>query len=188
MKIGILGGTFDPIHSGHLKIAQAAAGSLKLDKLIFMPCFIPPHKTPKNITAAEHRLEMIRLAINSYPNYEVSDYEIAKGGSSFSIDTISEFKQAHPNDQIFFIIGSDSLIELSSWKNGDRIPEVASLAVVKRPSYEYKTLPQGVIEVDMEPTPVSSSHIRLLLKEGKALKNLVPQKVAKYILEHKLYA
>ena len=129
MKIGILGGTFDPIHMGHLRVARAAVKALKLDKLIFMPCFIPPHKTRLDIASPRDRLAMIALAIHGKAGYELSDYEINKRTTSFSFDLLLEFKKDHPHDDVYFIIGSDLVKEFPTWKNYKEIPRLAALAV-----------------------------------------------------------
>ena len=188
MKIGILGGTFDPIHLGHLKIARTALRELKLDKIVFIPCSTPPHKPINAITPAEHRLKMVRLAIEGHRNYELSDYEISRGGTSFSAETLSDFKESHPDDEIYFIIGSDSYLELSTWKDNSRIPKLSTIAVVRRPSYDYKGLAMGVVEIKMPPVNISSSRIRSALKQGGVITDFVPAKVASYISKHKLYA
>ena len=187
MKIGILGGTFDPIHLGHLNLAEAAVNNLGLDKLVFMPCLIPPHKTRKNIASAQDRLQMIRLAIKRYPKYELSDYEIARGGTSFSFETLADFKKTHTEDEVFFIIGSDSYKEFSSWNNPDEIRALVKIAVAARPQYTYETLEESMIEIKMEPSPISSSEIRSILRRGGSIQGLVPEKVRDYIINKKLY-
>jgi len=185
MKIGILGGTFDPIHIGHLKIAECAIKSLALDKLILMPCFIPPHKDHK-ITCPEDRLKMVKLAIEGHAGLEVSDYEITKRGISFSFDMLTDFKKTHPKDEIFFIMGSDSYKEFATWKNYTRIPELARLAIVQRPNSLCSSGGKA-IELEMEASDISSSAIRASIGRREPVEGLVPDAVNKYILDKGLY-
>lgn len=188
MKIGILGGTFDPIHQGHLKLAEAAANSLNLDKVVFMPCHIPPHKNRGDIAGAQDRLEMIRLAIEDLPRYQLSDYEIARGGTSFSIETLANFKKTHAADHVFFIIGSDLYRELATWRGHETIPRLVTIAVAERPSHPCGILGEGVVKIKMNLVDISSSRIRSLIKQKSPIKGLVPQKVKNYIVSKNLYA
>ena len=187
MKIGILGGTFDPIHLGHMELAEAALKDLELGKLVFMPCSIPPHKNRKDIAPAKDRLEMVELAIEGRPEYKSSDYEVRRGGASFSVETLADLKKAHPGDEIFFIIGSDSYKEFSTWKDYDKIPKLVKIAVAERPSYAYDSLGEGMIEIQMKPSPVSSSKIRSILRKGGSIQGLVPERVRSYIARKRLY-
>ena len=187
MKIGILGGTFDPIHFGHLRLAQTAADSLGLDKLVFMPCSVPPHKTREDIASSQDRFEMIKLAVEGYPKYEISDYEITKGGTSFSAETLAYFKKIHPNDQLFFIIGSDSYKELPAWESPNQIRKLAKIAVAQRPPHVCSISDSDIAEIKMQASGISSSEIRALVKRGGVIKDFVPKKVESYIISKKLY-
>lgn len=188
MKIGLLGGTFDPIHNGHLKLAQSAIDGLGLDKLIFMPAFIPPHKDRNDIVSAHDRLEMIKLAIQGNSKYECSDHEIKEAKTSFSVHTLAQLKKNQPDDQIFFIIGSDSYLEFSSWNKPDQIRKLATIVVAKRPQYAYDSLDTDMKEIDMDPCPISSSEIRANLKQAKSIDSMAPQAVINYMIAKKLYA
>ena len=188
MRIGILGGTFNPIHIGHLILAEEAYLKLKLDKLVFVPAFVPPHKDSAEIISAKDRLEMVRLAIEDNPAFEVSTFEIDSKKKSYSIDTLKEFRSVYGEDsQLCFITGSDSLKDLFSWKNINDIFKISKFIVANRPGYPIKEVPKEVDTVVITPIEVSSEDIRRRLKEARSIRYLVPEKVRKYILERKLY-
>ena len=188
MHIGILGGTFNPIHIGHLILAEEAYFKLKLDKLVFVPAFVPPHKSSLEVINAKDRLEMVRLAIEGNAAFEVSTFEIESKKKSYSIDTLKEFRGVYGEDaQLCFITGSDSLKDLFSWKNINDIFKISKFVVANRPGYPIKEVPKEVETVVITPIEVSSEDIRKRLAEGRSIRYLVPEKVRKYILDHKLY-
>ncbi len=188
MKIGILGGTFNPVHIGHLILAEEAAGKLKLDKVIFMPVYIPPHKNSPDLIEAEHRYQMCILATKNNPNFEVSKLEIEREGKSYSVETLKELRKKYGKDvQLFFLTGSDSLKELFSWKDVDDIFKLSQFVVAQRPGYPIERLPEEVKVVLITPIEVSSSLIRQRIKEEKSIRYLVPDEVRDYIIGHKLY-
>lgn len=188
MRIGILGGTFNPIHIGHLILAEEARFKLKLDKLIFVPAFMPPHKDTLGLVDARDRLEMVRLAIEDNPAFEISTFEIDSRKKSYSIDTLKEFRAIYGDDaQLCFITGSDSLKDLFSWKDINDIFKISKFIVANRPGFPLKDVPKEAETVVITPIEVSSEDIRKRLKEGRSIRYLVPDKVHKYILGHKLY-
>jgi nicotinate-nucleotide adenylyltransferase len=188
MRIGILGGTFNPIHIGHLILAEEAYHKLKLDKLVFVPTFIPPHKSIDVPISAKDRLRMVELAIEGNPKFEVSTIETSSKKKSYSIDTLKEFRRAYGEDaQLYFITGSDSLKDLFSWKDINDIFKISKFIVANRPGYPVKDIPKEVETVVITPIEVSSEDIRLRLKEGRSIRYLVPEKVRTYIAEHNLY-
>lgn len=189
MRIGILGGTFNPIHMGHLILAEEALCKLKLDKIIFVPTFIPPHKALDEVKVRpEDRLAMIRAAIEDNGCFEVSTYEIAAKKKSYSIDTLKEFRRLYgPAAQLYFITGSDLLKDLFSWKDVNDIFKISKFAVANRPGYPVTDVPNGVETVVITPIEVSSEDIRRRLKAGSSIRYLVPEKVRKYIEEKGLY-
>jgi nicotinate-nucleotide adenylyltransferase len=188
MRIGILGGTFNPIHIGHLILAEEARFKLKLDKLIFVPAFIPPHKDASEIISAKDRLAMVKIAIEDNPAFGVSTYEIDAKKKSYSIDTLKEFRSIYGDDaQLCFITGSDSLKDLFSWKDVNDIFKISKFIVANRPGYPIKDVPKEVDTVVITPIEVSSEDIRKRLKEHRSIRYLVPEKVRKYIIERKLY-
>jgi nicotinate-nucleotide adenylyltransferase len=188
MRIGILGGTFNPIHIGHLILAEEAYHKLKLDKLIFVPAFVPPHKAAEVIIDPKHRLKMVKLAIEDNPSFDISTIEVDARKKSYSIDTLKEFRSRFGQDsQLFFITGSDSLKDLFSWKDVNDIFKISKFIVASRPGYPFKEVPKEVETVVITPIEVSSEDIRKRLKEGRSIRYLVPEKVRQYILEQGLY-
>ena len=188
MKIGILGGTFNPIHMGHLILAEEAYYKLKLDKLIFVPAFMPPHKEMTPPVSPQDRLNMVRLAIEDNPHLEVSTFEIDLRKKSYSVDTLREFRKIYGEDSaLYFITGSDSLKDLFSWKDVNDIFKISKFIVANRPGYPMKDVPKNVETVVITPIEISSQDIRKRLKEGRSIRYLVPEKVRLYIIEHNLY-
>jgi len=188
MRIGLLGGTFNPIHIGHLILAEEALWKLKLDKLIFVPCYTPPHKTEEDLQDAEDRYNMVVLATEDNPMFEVSDFEINNKDVSYSINTIKEFRRLYGDQaEIFFIAGSDSLKELFSWKEVGEIFNLSQFVIANRPGYPISNVPAKTEVVVITSMEVSSSEIRKRVKENRSIRYLIPEKVREYIVERKLY-
>jgi nicotinate-nucleotide adenylyltransferase len=189
-KVGIFGGTFDPIHMGHLITAQSVKEIRKLDKIIFIPSFVSPHKADIKSSTPEHRLNMIKLATEEVPFFDYSEMEILKGGISYTVNTLSELKKKY--DELEFIIGYDNIFQFHSWKEPDEIIKLAKIIVLKRKS----SLPAPFIDkyynqavfVQTRGIEISATDIRVRVKNGMPIHYLVPQKVKEYIYEHKLYA
>lgn len=195
--LGIMGGTFDPIHIGHLQIALAVSQRLGLEEVMFIPAYIPPHKLGMNFAPAEDRYAMTELAIAPYPTFTLSDMELKRSGVSYTIETVRQLAKEHPDEQLYFIIGADSVAQLHTWHNIHELLELAVFVAAGRPGYE------GVMEeaeshlgsiarrrimlLDTEEYDVSSTEIRSRIKDGKALTGLVPKAVEEYIYEHGLY-
>ncbi len=188
--VGIMGGSFDPIHIGHLITAQSVLEKRNLSKIIFVPCYISPHKVGFNSTEHLHRLEMVRRATASNPKFEVSDYEIKKGDISFTVDTVEHFRNQY--EELDLIIGFDNLISFDNWKEPDRILEMANLVVLKRSnfsaSFSLHSYFGKAIFVDTPVIEISSTMIRERIRDGKFYDYFVPKEVADYIKEHKLYS
>jgi nicotinate-nucleotide adenylyltransferase len=187
MKIGILGGTFNPVHIGHLILAVEALEKLALDKIIFIPSYLPPHKDDVGIALAKSRLRMLKLAIKGNKNLSVSDIEIRRKGRSYTIDTINALKAKHPKDELYFIIGSDLLKYLDSWKDLDRIMKKVNFIVATRPGYPLEDIPKRIHRVDIRAVDISGFSVRQCIKEGKSFRYLVPENVFNYINKNKLY-
>ena len=188
MRIGILGGTFNPIHIGHLILAEEALVKLNLDKVVFVPTYMPPHKSVEGNIKPADRLKMVELAIADNPAFAVSDYEVGSKKTSYSIETLKEFRARYGEDaQLYFITGSDLLKDLFSWKNVNDIFKMSKFIVANRPGYPVKEVPKEVETVVITPIEVSSEDIRRRLKAGRSIRYLVPEKVRGYILEHDLY-
>jgi len=193
MKIGILGGTFDPPHIGHIALAQAAMAQLELDEVLWIPAGRNPLKQ-RRATPAKQRLEMVQLAIEGQPAMAASDIEISRGGPSYTVDTLFELQHVKPGDY-WLILGADSLKSFDSWKGPERILKMARLAVTVRPphtrdSVEDKMtaeLKRAIDWIEMPVSDVSSTDIRLRVDERRVFNQLVPAKVYDYIKKHKLY-
>ncbi len=185
MRIGILGGTFDPIHLGHLAAAEAAIDCARLDRVIFIPSGMPPHRH-EAAANADQRLEMCRLAIDGNKKFEVSDVEVKRGGVSYTVDTLRELKSRYPNDELFLILGWDAAKLFSSWNEPDEIRRLASMVVVTRPGTGPLT---GTSDIVCErPTPdISGSALRRAIASGNRVTTLLPEAVAAYIARHGLY-
>jgi nicotinate-nucleotide adenylyltransferase len=188
MRIGLLGGTFDPIHNGHLAIAEQAYKQLALDKVIFMPASVSPHKVPDRSSDAEDRFRMIELAIKGRPGFEVSGYEIDKKGISYSVDTLQHLKATHPEEtEFFFLLGSDSLAELDTWKDRDRLFKLCKFIVFNRRGFSPDSKFPNVERLEIEPIDISSTGIRKKIREEEEITGLVPEIVEEYIKAKNLY-
>ena len=213
MNIGLMGGTFNPVHLAHLRIAEEARERYGLDRVLFIPAADPPHKPLAGEVPFEQRCEMVRLAIADNPLFELSDIEGQRGGKSYSIDTISCFRVADPAVRLFFIIGSDSFLEIGLWHRYAEIFRLCSLIVLERPGCPVRdplnALP-AVIRTESSynaaarrlehiagttvefftgcPLEISSSEIRRLIAAGHSVKYLVPPQVETYIKEQRIYS
>lgn len=187
MKIGILGGTFNPIHIGHLILAEEAREKLGLDKIIFVPAYLPPHKDNTDIAVAADRLKMVSLAIKQNKYFSVSDLEIRRDGRSYTIDTLKEFKKKYPDDDLYFIIGSDLLKYLDEWKDLSDIIKMVKFIVATRPDYPLEKIPAYISTLAIRAVDVSGFEIRRCIEEGKSFSYLVPDAVFDYIKKKRLY-
>ncbi len=191
MKICLFGGTFDPPHIGHLLIAQTVCEAEKFDKVLFIPANEPPHK--KIFTNFRHRLLMLKIAIEGNPNFEISDVEIKRGGISYSIDTIKKIKQQiNNNDELSFLIGSDSLLEFQNWKEPREILKICKVVIAIRPGFRPSDIPSWILHriqfANIPRFEISSSNIRSRWIENKTIRYMVTLPVWDYINEHKLYS
>ncbi|UCG35672.1 MAG: nicotinate-nucleotide adenylyltransferase [Candidatus Omnitrophota bacterium] len=185
MKIGILGGTFNPPHMGHLVLAQEVLDKLKLDKIFFIPTNIPPHKENEGIET-KHRLAMVSLSMEANDSFELIDVEIKRGGISYTIDTLRQLIQQFPHDEFYLIVGSDLANDFSSWKEQQELKKLAKIVVACRDKYPLKKQDDFIV-LDIIQINISSSQIRGLVKKGHSIRYLVPEAVASYIEEHHLY-
>lgn len=188
-KVGILGGTFDPPHCAHLVMAQEALVAASLDKVLFMPAPCPPHKSAKAVTPYSLRREMVTLLVADYPNFEVSRMEELRDGPSYTVDLLRLYHRQH-DDEVFLIIGGDSLHEISSWKNPREILELATLVVFPRTGYPPAPIFDGdasIIMCDSPVVDVSSSEVRQRLANGLPVEHLLPDAILQFILDHALY-
>lgn len=215
-KIGIFGGTFNPVHYGHLAAAEEVRDRLKLDRVLFVPSFLPPHKE-EEMPSAVQRLEMVRLAVSGNPSFRISDAEIKRGGRSYTIDTIEAMVPAYPGAELFFITGIDSFLEIRTWKDWERLLSLCAFVVISRPGYRFSDLVRTGFLQDTGPDlarlddgeaerasvrtqamqlyferislyDISSTDIRARVKRGRTVKYHLPDPVEHYIIENKLYA
>lgn len=196
MRIGLLGGTFDPIHAGHIAAAKAAMDCAALDRVLFVPAAEPPHRPPA-AASAEQRLEMCKLAIADESRFEASDVELDRAGPSYTVDTLAELRRLNPGDELFLILGWDAARLFPSWRRPDEVRRLASVVVVARPGSdapgEADLRPAGLggdgVSICLEPTPdVSASEIRSAVAGGEPITGKVPPAVEQYIAAHGLYA
>lgn len=191
-NIILFGGTFDPPHIGHIILAQRAKEFLSAEKVIFIPCYIPPHKLDYKPTLWKHRLNMLNLSLKNLPSMEVSDYEIRVKGVSYTYNTVQWFKKKFPEHSLYFLIGMDSLLTFTTWHRWQDIISDVSLIVGNRIS-EKRKIPEELLNTkkivffNSPKIEVSSSEIRQRVKENKSIKFLVAPEVEKYIFKHKLY-
>lgn len=201
MRIGVLGGTFDPIHYGHLIIAQEALEALGLTTVIFVPAAQPPHKPTGAVASGEHRYRMVELALADDPRFTVSDIEHRRCGRSYSIDTLEEFSRSlAPGDELCFLVGSDTVGELPTWKDIERFPRLCRLIVIARPGHPLEHIssltaifPADTVEqlrrdaMPIDPVGISASSIRAKVSQGRSIRYLVPEPVRRYLHQHHLY-
>ena len=196
MRIGVLGGTFDPIHLAHLVAAEEVRVRIALERVLFVPAGLPPHKLHMNVTPTEHRLKMVELAIASNPHFAISKVDIDRSGPSYTVDTIELLRDEWGGGEIYFIMGSDSLLDILTWHNPQRLIRLCRFAVVSRPGYHVDLdelddlLPGVASRVQMLNAPelaISSTDIQRRVREGLSIKYQVPEAVEDYIYQHKLY-
>ncbi|MGQ9588952.1 MAG: nicotinate-nucleotide adenylyltransferase [Planctomycetota bacterium] len=199
MRLGILGGSFNPVHCGHLAVARAARDAHRLDRVLFVPAGRPPHKR-EELAPPEHRLAMVRLAIEGIPEFAASDIETARRGTTYTVDTLEELRRREPGAELFFVMGEDSVAEFWKWKEPERILALARVVVVNRPGAqgrflreEYPGVPESVLDrierdrVFMADCPIEARAIRDAVRSGASIEGMVPPRVAEYIAEHGLY-
>ena len=200
MKIGIFGGTFDPIHMGHLILAEQCRDQAKLDQVWFMPAAHPPHKMDRGLSRFEQRCEMIELAIAGHPAFRVERLEKELPPPSYTANTLTELRSRHPADEFFLLMGSDGLPDLPMWYEPRRVIEQAGLVVVPRPGVMLWTLDRLATALGMEASGVrlrfvacpmieiASRELRRAIADGMSIRYLVPRAVEEYIRDRKLYA
>jgi nicotinate-nucleotide adenylyltransferase len=191
MRLGLFGGTFDPIHSGHLLLAEAARESQKLERVMFIPAALPPHKKPPVASAAQ-RLNMLRLAIASNPHFGVDDWEIRQKRVVYSYETVAHYRRLRPDDELFFIVGGDMLKTILMWKNGPGLLKQCRFLAAERPGVPNLRLPPAVKRrskvFPWPAVPLASHEIRQRVKTRRSIRYQVPDAVERYIRTHHLYA
>lgn len=190
MRIGVLGGTFDPPHIGHLIVAQDAWSALGLDRVLFMPAAVPPHKRGRVSTPPEVRLAMVEAACADDPRFEASDLEIRRGGTSYTVDTLRALKERDPQGALFFLVGADQFRELHTWRSPLEIARLAELVALSRPGFpiEEPRLELPYRRLDVTCVGVSATEIRRRVAAGEPIRYLVPPAVEAIIRARGLYA
>lgn len=199
MKLGVLGGSFNPIHNGHLAMAEAVREAHALDLVLFVPAGRPPHKQ-EDLAPAEDRYRMVVLAIEGREGFAASDLETSRPGPSYTVETLQELHRRNPGAEIFFIMGEDSISEFPGWREPERILELARVVAVNRPGHrasfrpeDFPRLPRALIErlerdrVQIEPSPLESTRLREDVRNGLSIAESVPPGVAEYIERRGLY-
>lgn len=192
MKVGVLGGTFDPVHMGHLLLAEAAREELGLEKVLFVPAGHQWRKeqVDRDIAPAEHRLAMVRLAIEGNEAFEASAVEIEREGPSYTVETLEALRAEMPGAQFWFVVGADALADMPHWHEAERIFELATVCVAGRPGEDEggATFGERVTWLKMPQVEISSTDIRERVSAGKSIRYMAPELVLDYIREQRLYA
>ena len=212
-RVGLFGGTFDPIHFGHLRAAEEIKEILSLNKVYFIPSAIPPHKSDSNITNSSKRLEMLKLAIEGNKYFDVSEFELQSETPSYTIKTLEYFNHTEPNTEYYFILGNEQFNHIESWKDYKGLFELSNFAVITRPGFSepslnkvplalkddflyyncienvisYTNKIKDIVFIEIKGIEISSTDIRNFVKSKKSIKYLVPDKVQNFILSEKLY-
>jgi nicotinate-nucleotide adenylyltransferase len=200
MRVGVFGGTFDPVHYGHLILAEQAREQGRLDEVWFIPAARPPHKSESDLTRFDHRAEMLTLAVAGHPGFRVLDLEKDRPGPSYTVDTLAELHRRHPGDEFWLLVGADTLADLGSWHEKRRLPELAGLMVMARPGHSVPG--EDLVRAELELAPadrlrlqtidvplidISSRDLRRRTAAGRSIRYFVPRAVEVYIQEKHLY-
>jgi len=199
LRCGIMGGTFNPIHFGHLRIAESAMEAIPLDRILFVPNAAPPHKKIANDIAFEHRINMINLAIADNSNFRICTIEsFGKGEYEYTVNTLANLRELFPNYEFHFIVGADALVDMSKWKSPDEIFALCEIVTTARPGKDSAELDDAISNfrenfrarisvIEMPPTDISSTLVRESVAAGESIEHLVPRKVMEYIWDENLY-
>jgi nicotinate-nucleotide adenylyltransferase len=212
LNIGIYGGTFNPIHFGHLRTAEEVWAKFKLNKVVFMPCAQPPHKVDEEVIDSLHRLKMVTLAITGNEHFTASDLEVLRTGKSYTIETLVELRKQMPESDFYFILGLDAFLEINTWHRWEELFSQTNFIVTTRPGSKKTTISKmmpkevrkqfkwqskeqmfvhksgkKVIFNPVTDINLSASRVRAMVREGMSIRYLLPRRVIEYITEHKLY-
>lgn len=197
-KLGIMGGTFDPVHYGHLVIAECARCEFQLEKVVFVPCGKPAHKKSR-VTGAQHRYRMVELAVAGNPYFDLSHEELDRTGTSYTVDTLKSFRNIYgPETELFFITGADAIVEILTWRRVDEVMGMCSFVAATRPGYSLPQLNSAIgalpadfqkkiITFEIPGIAVSSTEIRQRVQAGQPVKYLLPGTVEQYIFDYEIY-
>ncbi len=190
-RIGILGGTFDPIHIGHLIVGQEVLHRCRLDHLLFMPSGEPPHKQYSEMASPAARAEMVRLAVDGHSQFVLSTFELQRPGKSYTVKTLSDFRKDHAQATLFWVVGADNAIDMKSWCNPEGVLDLAQVVVVSRPGFDVTCVDplfrQKMIFIETPLLEISATEIRRRVRQGASIRYWVPNAVAQYIASCGLY-
>ncbi len=188
MRIGVFGGSFDPVHVGHLIVAEAAADLLALDHVRFIPARQQPFKHARHHATPDHRVAMLQLALDGNPRFVLDDQEMGRDGPSYTIDTLDVLHNQFPSDQLLLLVGADAAQDLPVWRQVDRFPDFATVVVLTRPDVPAPTHPVIGQVLRVPGVDVSATAIRRAVCEGRSIRYMVPERVLEYLHEHQLYS
>ena len=196
MKIGLYGGAFNPVHNGHLALAEHFKNALEFERLIFIPTHVPPHKSGDGLVSGEHRINMLSLALSGLEYCSVSDIEFRREGKSYTYDTVCELKKIYPDDEFFLIVGADQYFDFQKWYRADDIFRQVTVCSSARENNQYRQMleykskhdnMQNTVVCNFDVTEISSSKIRNMISTGQSVSEFVPDSVLRYIKENNLY-
>ena len=196
MKIGLYGGAFNPVHNGHLALAEHFKNALELERLIFIPTHVPPHKSGDGLVSGEHIINMLSLALSGLEYCSVSDIEFRREGKSYTYDTVCELKKIYPDDEFFLIVGADQYFDFQKWYRADDILRQVTVCSAARENNQYRQMleykskhdnMQNTVVCNFDVTEISSSKIRNMIITGQSVSEFVPDSVLRYIKENNLY-
>lgn len=196
MKIGLYGGAFNPVHNGHLALAEHFKNALELERLIFIPTHVPPHKSGDGLVSGEHRINMLSLALSGLDYCSVSDIEFRREGKSYTYDTVCELKKIYPDDEFFLIVGADQYFDFQKWYRADELLRQVTVCSAARENNQYRQMleykskhdnMQNTVVCNFDVTEISSSKIRNMISTGQSVTEFVPDSVLWYIKENNLY-
>lgn len=192
-RIGLFGGTFNPIHCGHVKAAESVQNIFFFDRILFIPSYLPPHKESVDVASAAHRLKMVELALASFDRFFPSSVEIDARGTSYSILTLNKIKEMFPQTEVFFLLGIDAFLEIETWKDYEDVLEQCSFVVMSRPGFRLSEAKDILTEkykiylLSINTLDISSSEVRERIRKNQSIEGLVPENVENYIKERRLY-
>lgn len=192
-RIGLFGGTFNPIHCGHVKAAESVQNIFSFDRILFIPSYLPPHKESVDVASAAHRLKMVELALASFDRFFPSSVEIDARGTSYSILTLNKIKEMFPQTEAFFLLGIDAFLEIETWKDYEDVLEQCSFVVMSRPGFRLSEAKDILTEkykihlLFINTLDISSSEVRERIRKNQSIEGLVPENVENYIKEKRLY-
>jgi nicotinate-nucleotide adenylyltransferase len=200
MRLGLFGGTFDPVHYAHLLLAECCREQCRLDRVVFVPSAVPPHKRGQELTPGATRIEMLQLAVAGHEQFALSDFEVDRGGVNYTVDTLRHFCTDEPQAELFFLVGADMLNDLPTWREADRVCELATIVAVRRAGLaepDFSCLmglvsPERIdlfrkLQVEMPGMGLSGTEIRRRVRAGLSIRYMTPRAVEKYIEAHALY-